>query len=283
MLEQNNSNIDLKDILNKTKVEEKVEVLPKSQKPKFRYFLIGVLLGLVIISVTYLVSKKSNVKEIIVNGNVYLKDDDIINQSGLSVDDKYVFVNPSSAENSILKNPLVDECTVSKCDDQSIEINVVEKKIIGYSFEDNENVLILANDSRIVLDKKNLYLIGKAPLIEGFEKDDILLIERNLSSVDYRTLNEVSEIHFFPELKFQNHELIMRDGNYIFTSVYGLKVLNEYYDIVSSYDGQGNNCYYVEDISGNVYISACPWETNDEENKETDQEDKIEDDEIEED
>ena len=270
MLEQDNKNINLEEILNKTKKEE----LPIEEplKPKFRYFLIGILIGIVIISIVYLLSNKSNIQGITIKDNVYLKDEEIIKISGLNDDDKYIFVNASKIENAIKDNPLVDSCTVTKCDDQSIEISVVEKKIIGYTYEDNENVLVLENDYRIPLDKNNLHLIGKAPLIEGFQKDDILLIERNLADVDYRMINEVSEIHLFPGLKFQNHELIMRDGNYIFTSVYGLDVLNKYYDIVSSYEADGNKCYYVEDISGNVYISACPWETVEEETQETKQE-----------
>lgn len=269
MLNETKTNIDIKKILNKTSKEDAVI---EPSKPKFRYFLIGVILAFIAISATYLLSNKSNIKGIVVNDNIYLKDEDIIKLSGLNLNDKYVFVNPGKAEDSIKKYPLIDSCSVARCDDQSIEINVVEKKIIGYSFEDNENVLILANDSRITLDKDNLYLIGKAPLIEGFGKDDILLIERNMSSVDYKMINEVSEIHFFPELRFQNYELIMRDGNYIFTSVYGLNVLNKYYDIVSSYDSDGYKCYYVEDISGNVYISACPWETVDEQDNTIEQE-----------
>ena len=83
-------------------------------------------------------------------------------------------------------------------------------------------------------------------------------------------INEISEIHYYPNLKFQDHELIMRDGNYIFTSVYGINRINKYYDIIASHYVDKNSCYYIEDISGTAYTSACPWQSSDD-NKKDDQ------------
>lgn len=232
----------------------------KYEKAKRRNFFISIILGFLIISLIYLLSNKSKISAISVEGNIYIKDEEIIELSGLSTKDIYLFTLPSSVQSKIKKNPLIDTCSVKMLDNQLIKISVTEKKIIGYTLDNGENVLVLFDDSKILLNRDNLYLIEKVPLIEGFMHDDLILVEKKMNELDYTLINEISEIHYYPSLKFQNLELVMRDGNYVFTSAYGLDLLTRYYDIVSSFNDGSKKCYYTEDISRNVYTTACPWE-----------------------
>ena len=256
---------DKQKILNKNTFLNKrknAKIISHYEKAKSGYLLLSVFLSLLIIGTLYLLLDVSNIKSIKVEGNVYLKDGDVINSSGLSLNTKYISLLYTEPTNIRMKNnPLYDECSVKLLDDHSVLISVKEKKIIGYAYENNANNLILEDDTRVALNKDNMYLIEKVPLLAGFTKEDTILIEKNLAKVDYKMINEISEMHYYPELKYQDHKIIMRDGNNIFTSVYGLNLLNRYYDIVSSDTSSGHKCYYVEDISGNVYSSACPWET----------------------
>ena len=245
----------------------------KYDKTKRNLLFLATLISLIIIGTIYLLLDISNIYRISVVGNIYLKDEDIVELSGLTTSNKFLFVNSSSIENKIKTNKMVDTCKVEKIENRLIRITVQEKKAIGYSYEDSQNVLILSDDSRVNIDKNNLYLIEKVPLIEGFDKDKLVLLEKNLVDVDYKMINEISELHYFPSLKFQDYEIIMRDGNYIFTSVYGMSLINRYYDVANSYEGRENNCYYIEDISGNVYMSACPWEKVEESSSTTEKED----------
>lgn len=264
MLSEEKQILDNNTFLNRRKKEK---IISKFEQSKSKFFILSIFLCLVIIGTIYFCSGKSNIYRITVEGNVYLKAEDIIELSALSTDNKFLLTIAGKVENSIKDNPLIDACKVELVDKNLVRINVKEKKIIGYAFEDDENVLILSDDSRFVLDKSTLYLIEKVPLIEGFLKEDIVLIAKELENVDYKMINEISEIHYYPLLKYQNHELIMRDGNYIFTSVYGLKILNKYYDIESSLASDDHKCYYFEDISGNAYTSACPWQSAKEDSK----------------
>lgn len=256
-------NKDSKKILEKNEFlneRKNVRLLDGFERSKRRLLILSVFVCIAIIAAIYLLTDVSNVKAISVKGNLYLKDEDIVALSELNTDSKYIFVNADTIESRIKTNLMIDECDVVKTDTQTIEISVSEKKAIGYALEGGENVLILSDDSRIILDKNNLYLIQFVPIIEGFSKDELILIEKNLNDVDYKMINEISEIHKYPLLKFQDHELIMRDGNYIFTSVYGLNRVKRYYEMVNSFANESNTCYYIEDISGNAYTSACPWE-----------------------
>ena len=262
MLNDKQNILDNNDFLNERK-SAKNEI--KYNRTKRINLLISVILSITIIAVIYLLLPVSNIYRIAVDGNIYLRSEDIIKDSGISTSSKYIFVNTTRVENNIKNNALIDECHVELLDDRIVRINVVEKKAIGYTFEENENVLVLADDSRLVLNKENLYLIEYVPLLEGFTKEQLILIEKNFSDVDYRLINEISEIHYYPLLKFQDHEIIMRDGNYMFTSVYGMNLINRYHSMASTYNDEINRCFYVEDISGNAYISACPWEPKEEE------------------
>ena len=155
-----------------------------------------------------------------------------------------------------------------------------EKKIVGYAPENGLNVLIVDNGEKIGIGKDQMYLIASGPIIEGFDEEGLVTLAKQLNKCDNKIIKEISEIHRYPELKYQDVELVMRDGNYVFTSVYGINILEHYFDIESSYVSSGKSCYYFEDISGNAYISACPWEpVKEEEKKEDAQEEEAETDE----
>ena len=239
----------------------------KFDQAKNRCFFLSIFLGLAIITAIYFLSSASNVYRITVHGNRYLKDDDRITMRGLSTDNKFLLVFPHVYEKKITVDPLILSADITKKDGRLIDISVKEKKLIAYQktvtgydvlMEDGEELDIVSYP----------YLTDHVPYIEGFEEEALALIIRNLRDCDQGTIDEISEIRPFSELKYQNIELIMRDGNYIFTSVYGLPILNHYHDIKSSYVSDERICYYFEDISGNAYSSACPWETVEEDKTE---------------
>jgi len=254
---------DKKEILSKNiflNNRKKARFLDRYEKSKRFIFFIGIILGFGLIVFTYLISDASKIYSISVEGNYYLSDEDIIEYSKLNSDNIYLFINNSRIEKQILNsNNLLSNCKLEKLDNNLIKINISEKKIVGYGYDENEDCLFLENGETIKLDSSNINLIAFVPMIEGFSKEDLILVNNNLAKLDSELINEISEIHYYPDLKYQNVEVIMRDGNYVFTNVYGLKILNNYYDIESSIDMNENRCFYFEDISGNAYTMACPW------------------------
>ena len=255
----------------------------KFDKAKNRCFFLSILLGLLIIGAIYFLSPVSNIYRITVHGNRYLKDEDIIEMSGLSTDDKFLLVFPDRYAKKITLDPLIESARIVKKDGRLIDISVKEKKMIAYQDVITGYDIFLEDGEELDISSYP-YLIDSVPYIEGFSAEDLELIIRNLRDCDLGTIDEISEIRPYPELKYQNVELVMRDGNYIFTSVYGLPILNHYHDIKSSYVSEERICYYFEDISGNAYSSACPWETVEEENtteEDVDESEEIDDEEDE--
>ena len=230
------------------------------EKARTFCFFLSVFLCLVLIGLVYFLSDISNVYRIAVEGNVYLSNEDIIEASGLSDRSKYLLVLPPRIERRLTQNSLIESADVKLLEGRLVKISVSEKKIVGYAPENGLNVLILADGERIGISKDNMYLITSGPIIEGFAEEELNTLAKQLGKCQLKIIKEISEIHNYPALKYQNVELIMRDGNYVFTSVYGMDILDHYFDIESSFISTERHCYYFEDISGNAYISACPWE-----------------------
>ena len=242
------------------------------EKAKTLWCTVAVFLSLTVIAAVYFLSDVSNIYHVSVEGNYYLSREDILKQSGLDDHSKYLFTIPFIVEKRIKENNIIEDCKVSLMDNRLVRIEVKEKKIVGYALENGLYVLVMSDGERSGLNNDNLYLISKIPLIEGFDEEELRQIEKKLGECDREIINQISEIHKFPQLKYQNLELVMVDGNFIFTSVYGLNILEKYYDIESSYVSDRKQCYYFEDISGNAYTSACPWEEVEEAVEETTEE-----------
>ena len=234
------------------------------EKAKVLWCIVAVFLSLTIIGLIYFISDASNIYHISVEGNYYLSDEDILKMSGIAEDSKYLFTIPFVVERRIKENNIIEECRVRLMDNSLVRIEVKEKKIVGYALENGLYVLVMSDGERSGLNNDNLYLISKVPLIEGFDEQEMKQVQKYLGECDRKVIDQISEIHKFPQLKYQNLELVMVDGNYIFTSIYGLNILEKYYDIESSYVSDRKQCYYFEDISGNAYTSACPWEESEE-------------------
>ena len=242
------------------------------EKAKNFYFALSIILSLLIIGSIYYFSSASDIYRIAVEGNEYLKREAILAQSGLTEDTKFLLFLPYRVERSVEELPLVKDAKVKRMEGRLVQITVEEKKIVGYIQENGLNVLLMSEGEKIGIGKNDMYLIGEGPIIEGFSEEELTTLIKEVSKCDMRIIKEISEIHKFPELKFQDVELVMRDGNYIFTSVYGMEILNHYFEIESSYLSKDNHCYYFEDISGNAYTSACPWEVIPEQTTETNEE-----------
>ena len=244
---------------------------------KHRYFIISIILGLIILAALYFTSAKTNIFHIAISGNHYLKDEDIIKMSGLNLNDKFLLVSKNKTCKKLTDNPLIQSCQLEKRDGHLINIHVEEEKQIAYAFEDQKAVLILANDERIELDIDNMYLIENIPLIQGYNKEQLLQVIKGFQDVDYQVINEISEIHRYPFSYDENMlEVIMRDGNYVFVSSFGLKLLDNYYSIASGLDiSYKNACIYLDEVTNSGYTSSCPWDNIIEEINEDNIEDDI--------
>lgn len=240
----------------------------KFDKDGSKVLVFAYIVSLVVITYLYLISPFSKTINVTINGNVYLKKDAILSKA--NINEHFLLTMPSKIKERLENDPLIEEVTITMLDERNVVLDIKEVKEIGYIFEDNKSLLLLVNDDRVELTKDNMYLINKVPLIEGYSKDELKKIEKGFEAVDYKTINEISEIHKYP-VSYDNEqmEVIMRDGNYCFLSSSSLKLLENYYSISSAIDREeGYACAYFDDLTNSAYISTCPWQIVDEEEKE---------------
>lgn len=224
--------------------------------------MLGCLLGFLIVVGIYFFSDFSKIYRIVVEGNHYLSDEDIIELSKIDEDTRYLSLLSNQYAKRIEKSPYVKNCSIELLDNRLVRINVVENQILGYYLHDGKSYLLMENDDSIEIDISNVYLSAYVPLIEGYSMEELANVKYYLLKLDDKLINEISEIHRYPFSYDANMmEVIMRDGNYVFVSPIGAKMLENYYDIISSL-GLSNDeiCIYLDEVSNSGYVSACPWE-----------------------
>lgn len=256
-------------VLNKRK---NVRVKTHFLATKNRYFLVGILISIIIVIALYLILPTSNVFKVIVKGNRYLEDSYYEKLAKISDSDKYLLVVSPLVEREIKKDPIVEEVKVKHIEHGLIEIDVKEKMIIGYTYDDIPN-LVLEDGSKVALTNEYLHMISKVPLIEGYNDEEIKIISMGFDKLDPNMINEISEIHKYPfSYDDKMLEIIMRDGNYVYLSYYSLMMLNDYYSIASGIKSDNTNvCIFLDDVTNSGYVSDCPY-WNSEKPKEDNQE-----------
>jgi len=260
--------LDKKEILdNNYLLNKKKDAVKKTifVNKKNRCFLLGIFFGLLFLLFIYFLSDTSNIYHISVEGNFYLKDEDVIKLSGISENSKYLFTFPDYTKKKLMESDFIADANVELLDNNLVKITVEEVKQVGYIYEDNMSQILLIDGTRVELNENNYYLIEKIPLIEGYSKDQMNDILRGFKLIDYETINEISEIHRYPFSYDENMmEVIMRDGNYCFVSWTGLNMLSEYYTIMSGVDKSlGGVCIYLDELTNSGYTSVCPWQIDD--------------------
>lgn len=227
---------------------------------KNRYFIFAIISSIIIVIMLYLISPSASVFKVIIKGNNYLNDMYYQELSGISDKDKYLLVITPLIERKMKADPIIESVSVKHLDHQLIEINVKEKEIIGYTYDDIPN-LILIDGTKLSLDDKYLHLISKVPLIEGYNDEELKTISSGFKKLNKDMINEISEIHRYPfSYDDKMLEVIMRDGNYVYLSYYGLSLLNDYYSIASGINyNQENVCIFLDDVTNSGYVSECPY------------------------
>ena len=242
-----------------------------------RLFILGTILGLIILAGIYLYSPLSKVYMVAVSGNTYLTDDYYRRLSGVDDEDIFYFVSTSAVEAIIEADPLVSSVTVSHEAYGVIHIEVTEKKIIAYCYDDAP-YLIDEDGEFISLTSEYYSLISRVPIIEGYDSDEIEEIARGFKNVDDDIIDQISEIHKYPFTYDERMmEVVMRSGNYVYVSYYGLTLLNSYLDIEANLDADENVCIFLDEITNSGYTSTCPyWGEEEEESSEEEEEDSEE-------
>lgn len=258
MVESNKNNIDS----NKTSVDVVFEQHKKEKRTRFfitnklKVFILGILSGFVIVVLMYFLSDFSKVKGIKIEGNYFLSKDEVLELSGLNMNSRYLLIFDSMIESKIKTSPFVESAKINVKSDGTIYINILEKKIIGYTYVRYPEI-VFGDATLLEMEEKHTYLLSKIPLIVGFD-ENIEGLSKSFKDVEQAKIESISEIHRFEYSYDPNGiELVLKDGNRFFASFYSISFFNQYNSIASVLTDK-NVCLYAVENTTTLYQSECP-------------------------
>lgn len=223
-------------------------------------FAVSVLISLFLIMLCYLIMPTSKVKAVSITGNNYLDTGYIQNLSGISTRSVYYLTFPAGAAEKVKADPMVDDASVQMLRNNIVSISVKEKKPVGYRYDGDEPVILLADGTECSLTSDYMPLLGRIPYITGFnEEQQTHLLTKALGELTNDVIDDIAQISQYA-MSYDDEvvEVEMRDGGVFFGSFYSLYLLNNYTDISVKRE---NKNYCIYGYENGVYSNrVCPWD-----------------------
>jgi len=228
-------------------IEDRIPKLKQKRKKKANRRLIFYLsiFFLLICIIVYLQSPLSNIKIIKVTGNIYLSDDEVIQESNLSKDTNIWTIKEKKIEQKLSEHILIKNVKVNKKLPRSIEIIITEHKRVAYLKEENKFYPVLGNGTILPAVKQS---VGDAPMLIGFHEDEYLMNMTNeLNNLSESILNLISEVHWKPIEEDQNRiYLYMNDGYIVDGTIKNFsEKMTIYPSIVSQLDPESEGIIHI--------------------------------------
>jgi len=194
---------------------ENIEKKPKKKRNiNFKKWSIILFSATIIFLVaSYLISSKSDVKEIVVNGNEHLSTKEILERSEIQEKDKMYLTSEGKAEQNISLLPIVESITVERDFPNTVIITVKEFDVVAYVESKGryypvlENVQILRGFDMTPTD---------APIIHFFDGVEFEGMVKSLKQMNPQILAMISEIFYRPNEETNARiQLYMNDGQEI--------------------------------------------------------------------
>ena len=156
----------------------------------FRLLLLLLIIGtIVFFAYSYI---KTNTRNIIIKGNTYLNDEEILQISNLTNYPSFLTLLPSRIEKKLEQNKYIKKATVKRKFYHTITIKIEEYKILF--FNNNNHKYVLDDKSEIESDKN----IRVPTLLNYTPEDKYQKFIEDMKNVDKSILGKISEISYNP-------------------------------------------------------------------------------------
>ncbi len=221
-------------------IEDRIPQLKNERRKKanrrlvFYLTVFFILIGIIV----YLQSPLSQVKEVIVEENEHLSDEEIIKQSTIDSSDNFWGVNLSEIEKKVQNHEQIKEVEISRKFPTSLKIIVSEHKHVGYIKKDKQYVPILENGKRMAsVSMSNLK--ADAPLLTNFTDEKLLIqFAEELGKLSNHVKVLISQVTWIPS-DSNKYKIIlyMNDGFEVEASIRNFaNSLSSYPSIASQLD-----------------------------------------------
>ena len=208
------------------------------KRKKIKIFsLLLLLLTIGVISFFLYLFITSNIKNIIIKGNTYLNDEEVLELAKLTDYPSFVLLNTYKTEKNIEKNKYIKEAKVNRKFFYTVVIDIKEHDVL---FQKSNNKFVLETGKEI-LSNKNI----RVPKLVNYTPEDKYnnFIE-NMKEVDKSILGKISEISYDPnEYDKDRFLLLMDDGNSVFLTLTKFEMINYYNEVLSQLEGKKGILY----------------------------------------
>ena len=207
----------------------------KKRKIRFgRIFLVLIILFLFF----YLLANifKFPIKNIYVKGNNILSDQEIIEIAQIENYPSIFSKSSNEMKKRLEKNIYIKKAKITKKYLREVHITIEDNYPLFYDSDKKKTIL---------LNKKKTTEKLNAPLLINYVPDTIynLFLEK-MSSLNYDTIKRISEIKYDPnEVDEERFLLTMSDGNYVYLTLEKFEVINNYVDIIKTFNNKKGILY----------------------------------------
>lgn len=177
------------------------------------------------------------VKTILITGNKYISDQEIITASGINESTKLLFSNKKNISNNIKKISLIEDVNIQKSLNGKVTINVQEAQVLFINILNK--TYVLSNQKETECTENYL---GIPVLINYVPSDIYKNLITKMSKIDSHILTLISEIKYDPNIKdnipIDNNRFLlkMNDGNYVYINLANFENLGRYESIYATLD-----------------------------------------------
>lgn len=203
----------------------------KKKKLNIIKLLVFILIFYIIIYSIYSLFNMK-IRNIVIKGNTYLKDYEIIEQANIKDYPPMLTLNKNKTINKLKELDLISDATIKKSFDFTLTIEIVEKKIIL----EYDNNYYLSDGSKI----KGSYL-GTPTLVNYVPEGTLKKFLNEMEKLDYDIINSISEIEYSPtknsDGNITDEDIFifkMNDGMIVYISTDKIDIMNKYQKIYAS-------------------------------------------------
>lgn len=207
----------------------------REKKIKIRYgrifICLVILAGIIYFCFNYV---KIPIRNIFISGNTTLNDQEIIDLSGLRDYPSVLGFTNYQIEKNLEKNIYIMDAEVEK---KFRKIYIKVKENYGLFYNTSIKKTIMYNELQSDIDNVPILINYVTEKVYDLFIDKMKLINRNI-------LNRISEIKYDPNSVDEERFLFtMSDGNYIYITLEKIEAVNNYVDIIKTFDNKKGILY----------------------------------------
>lgn len=212
------------------------KIVKKKKIRVFRLLLIVFILGGLFFAVYLYLNTK--IKNLIIEGNRYLTDDEIIAQAKLEDYPSFYLTSAKKIKKNLLKNPMMKAVAIKRSFYHILTVKVTEEEPLFIKKENNK--VVLENKKEIELTDN-----FRIPMLMNYVPNTkYTKFIKGMSKIKKDILGKISEIEYQPNEHDKDRFLLyMDDGNSVYLTLTKFDMLNYYNDVITQLENKKGILY----------------------------------------